>query len=321
MEPLITVIVPVYKVEKYLDRCVESIVNQTYTNLEIILVDDGSPDNCPQMCDAWAQKDNRIKVIHKENGGVSSARNAGIRAANGKYVHFVDSDDWLETTAYEELYNYCFNYDLLVFNAYFDSNNKKRFYKLEGSVIEDSNEIVESLFNDKLAWTNCWSKMFLLKIIKDNDLVFCVNLSYGEDYYYLYNYIKFVNKVVVIDLPLYYYFDNRTDSVTNVKSDNYYKRYLVTEKILKNESVDSFEYNVVLNHLFKEISVVSLELSKIKGKNNIWKEIKEIVNKYYYIYSNNNKVSIRILVLKCLPYIISKYLLKAYYYIRIKGKK
>ena len=93
---LISVIVPVYKVEKYLDRCVESIVNQTYKNLEIILVDDGSPDNCPAMCDAWAKKDSRIKVIHKENGGLSDARNAGMRLASGEYICFVDSDDWMD---------------------------------------------------------------------------------------------------------------------------------------------------------------------------------------------------------------------------------
>lgn len=90
--PLISVIVPVYKVEQYLDRCVQSIVDQTYKNLEIILVDDGSPDNCPAMCDAWAAKDSRIRVIHKENGGVASARNVGLDNAVGQYISFVDSD-------------------------------------------------------------------------------------------------------------------------------------------------------------------------------------------------------------------------------------
>ena len=109
--PKISVIVPVYKVEKYLDRCVESIVNQTYKNLEIILVDDGSPDNCPAICDAWANKDERIKVIHKENGGVSSARNRGIDAATGDYIGFVDSDDWIEPDMYELLADNAKKYD------------------------------------------------------------------------------------------------------------------------------------------------------------------------------------------------------------------
>ena len=103
-EGLVTVIVPIYKVEKYLDRCVESIVNQTYRNLEIILVDDGSPDHCPQMCDEWAKKDTRIKVIHKENRGQGLARNTGIDNASGEYICFFDSDDYIAADAIELAY-------------------------------------------------------------------------------------------------------------------------------------------------------------------------------------------------------------------------
>lgn len=102
-QPKISVIVPVYKTEGLLDRCVESIVGQTNKNLEIILVDDGSPDNCPAMCDEWAEKDSRIRVIHKENGGVSSARNAALDIATGDYIGFVDSDDWIEPEMYSSL--------------------------------------------------------------------------------------------------------------------------------------------------------------------------------------------------------------------------
>ncbi len=101
---LISIIVPVYNVEDYLDACIDSIVNQTYYNLEIILVDDGSDDSCPMLCDCWAQRDSRIKVIHKENGGASSARNAGIDACTGKYIGFVDSDDIISPYMYEKLY-------------------------------------------------------------------------------------------------------------------------------------------------------------------------------------------------------------------------
>ena len=102
---LISVIVPIYKVEAYLDRCVQSIVDQTYKNLEIILVDDGSPDRCPEMCDIWAKKDTRIRVIHKRNGGQSDARNVGIDTAKGSYIAFVDSDDWIDSCFIEYLYN------------------------------------------------------------------------------------------------------------------------------------------------------------------------------------------------------------------------
>lgn len=104
-KPLITVIVPVYKVEKYLKRCVDSITAQTYKNLEIILVDDGSPDSCGDMCEAFAKEDSRIRVIHKENGGLSSARNAALDVMQGEYVGFVDSDDWIEPDMYEKLYS------------------------------------------------------------------------------------------------------------------------------------------------------------------------------------------------------------------------
>lgn len=103
-QSLISVIVPIYKVEQYLDRCVRSIVDQSYENLEIILVDDGSPDNCGAMCDAWAKKDSRIRVIHKLNGGLSDARNAGVRVCNGEYVVFADSDDYLAAEMIGELY-------------------------------------------------------------------------------------------------------------------------------------------------------------------------------------------------------------------------
>jgi glycosyltransferase involved in cell wall biosynthesis len=103
MNDLISVIIPIYKVEEYLDECVTSVVNQTYSDLEIILVDDGSPDNCPQMCDEWAGKDNRIKVIHKVNGGLSDARNAGIEIATGEYIAFVDSDDFIKPDMIEKL--------------------------------------------------------------------------------------------------------------------------------------------------------------------------------------------------------------------------
>ena len=105
MDDLISVIIPVYNVEKFIDRCINSLINQTYKNLEIILVDDGSPDNCPGLCDDWAKKDNRIKVVHKQNGGLSDARNAGLERSTGDYIMFVDSDDFVDETICEVLLN------------------------------------------------------------------------------------------------------------------------------------------------------------------------------------------------------------------------
>lgn len=113
--PVFSIIVPVYKVETYLDKCVRSLTNQTEKNLEILLVDDGSPDNCPAMCDAYALEDPRIRVIHKKNGGLSDARNAGIAAASGKYLIFVDSDDTIEEDTCQRLLPFTEgNYDIII---------------------------------------------------------------------------------------------------------------------------------------------------------------------------------------------------------------
>lgn len=110
-EPLVSIIVPCYKVEQYLPNCIESILSQSYTNWELILVDDGSPDNCGNICDDYAVKDNRIKVVHKQNGGLSSARNAGMKVMNGEYVTFLDSDDFLHKDALHILVNQANKYD------------------------------------------------------------------------------------------------------------------------------------------------------------------------------------------------------------------
>lgn len=118
--PLVSIIVPIYKVEPYLRQCVDSVVNQTYTNLEIILVDDGSPDHCPQICDEYAVKDNRIIVIHKENGGLSDARNAGLDIANGDYIYFLDSDDIIPTNCISALFEIISKEDAEIASSSFD---------------------------------------------------------------------------------------------------------------------------------------------------------------------------------------------------------
>lgn len=139
MEPVISVIVPIYNVEKYLKKCIDSIINQTLKDIEIILVDDGSTDNSPKILDDYAKKDKRVKVIHKENGGQGSARNEGLNIARGKYIGFVDSDDWIDLNMYEELYKDIVenNSDISVCSRkVFDENNN-----LNGKV-ELNNEVI-----------------------------------------------------------------------------------------------------------------------------------------------------------------------------------
>lgn len=124
MQPLFTIIVPVYKVELYLDRCVSVLLNQTFENIEIILVDDGSPDNCPSLCDAYANADSRVRVVHKKNGGLSDARNVGIIEATGKYIIFIDSDDYIDIDACERLIPYTVNgFDIIQIDAFIEYEN------------------------------------------------------------------------------------------------------------------------------------------------------------------------------------------------------
>ncbi len=125
MRPLISVIVPIYKVEAYLERAVDSVLCQTYENLEIILVDDGSPDNCPQICDEYTKRDTRIRVIHKQNGGLSDARNAGIAMAQGEYVAFLDSDDYIARQFIDKLYNACVKYDSDIAICQYEISNER----------------------------------------------------------------------------------------------------------------------------------------------------------------------------------------------------
>ena len=232
--PLISVIVPVYNVEKYLDRCVESIVNQTYTNLEIILVDDGSPDNCPAMCDAWAEKDNRIKVIHKENGGVSSARNTGINAASGDYIAFVDSDDYIDCLMYEKMMNtiQINNSDVVIccINVYGNDWHYPNLY------CETSEEIMIAFYRYQLY--SPINKLISARIIKQKNIRFDESLRIAEDLKFNYYLFSEASKVQIISDCLYYYVENNESAIKDV-DENVVLRWKVLGKILAENCVES----------------------------------------------------------------------------------
>lgn len=206
MNDLISIIVPVYKVEEYLDKCIESIVNQTYTNLEIILVDDGSPDNCPEICDKWAERDNRIKVIHKSNGGLSDARNAGLAVASGEYIAFVDSDDYIEADLYEKLLSTIINTfsDISVCNLRYVYQNDSNSVSQENSdsITEyTAEEAMSALIDDRIRQV-VWNKLYKLELIKD--IMFDVG-KYHEDEFWSYKAIGAANKIATIDYTGYNY--------------------------------------------------------------------------------------------------------------------
>lgn len=201
--PVISVIVPVYKVEKYLNRCIESILSQTYTDFEVLLIDDGSPDNSGKICDEYSRKDSRIKVIHKENGGVSSSRNLGLQIARGEWICFVDSDDWLDTNLFSICATY-FDYDIVRFSANFvlsEDSKKILRYHIDETLSKD--ELLSQIISRGTLLT-VWSGLFKKKLFLDIPQ-FDVNLKNGEDWIILIDLVKQASSIKILDIPLYNY--------------------------------------------------------------------------------------------------------------------
>ena len=214
-EEKISVIVPIYKVEQLLSRCVESIQNQTYKNLEIILVDDGSPDKCGDICEDYVEKDSRIRVIHKSNGGLSDARNVVIEFASGKYICVVDSDDWLDLDMIEMLYNVCTDRGADIVECSFRniySNYIQEETRCTAAVTEaDSVFALEGMLDWKYFKPVAWNKIYKRATI--GDIRYPVGKIH-EDEFTTYKYFYNANKLVYVDVSKYNYDRTRTDSIT-----------------------------------------------------------------------------------------------------------
>lgn len=210
----ISVIVPVYKVEPYLDRCVQSIVDQIYTDLEIILVDDGSPDSCPAMCDAWAEKDDRIRVIHKENGGLSDARNAGIAVAAGEYISFVDSDDWIAPEMLQRLQERmaATESDIVSCDAlrvWDDGTPSKSMIREKGEYVLNRTESMQALIESTCQIQTVWNKLYKADLVKQ------VPFEKGkihEDEFWSWKVFSLSCRVATVK-EAYYYYSQRADSI------------------------------------------------------------------------------------------------------------
>ena len=205
---MISVIVPVYKAEKYLHRCVDSILAQSYTDFELLLINDGSPDNCGAICNEYAAKDSRVRVFHKENGGVSSARNFGLDNARGEWVAFCDSDDYVTAdwlSAYSDAI--ANNVDLAIqgYNIiYGDRTIMKELPQCEGRTIEDKRDLITSLMCQGV-YGYLWVKLFRRQIIEDNHIRFDTNSTFREDEQFFSKYLEYVTNFRCIDKENYYY--------------------------------------------------------------------------------------------------------------------
>lgn len=233
--PEFSIIIPIYKVEKYLNQCVDSVLNQTFGDFELILVDDGSPDKCGQICDSYESADSRIKVVHKNNGGLSSARNAGLDIAIGKYVIFLDSDDyWDDNTALEHFYENLAetDADLLVFPA-------KRFYEDENkftytlNIEADRNRIIDTNVNCAIEYmlenniyrAAAWNKVIRKSVIDEHQMRFKEGYL-SEDMDWCGDLLVYCNRFDFYENPLYVYRQQRSGSITAGKSEK-----LVADKI------------------------------------------------------------------------------------------
>lgn len=214
--PLVSIIVPIYKVEPYLRCCLDSIVNQTYTNLEIILVDDGSPDGCPQICDEYAAKDNRIIVIHKKNGGLSDARNAGLDICKGEYISFVDSDDWTDENYIANLLDIITKNkaDIAIAeNIRTDGCSEPSKGNISINVYTPQNALKYLFSQNNIAFTVSWGKLYKKSLF--TSLRFPLG-KYHEDEFT--TYILFYNsKKIAYTSEILYYYYQRADSIVSTR--------------------------------------------------------------------------------------------------------
>lgn len=214
MNKLISVIVPIYKVEAYLSRCIDSILRQTYQQLDIILVDDGSPDNCGAMCDAYADKDSRIQVIHKTNGGLSDARNAGLDIALGEYIYFVDSDDWIaDDTIATLLANMDKDTDIVMGCSVDVQEAESGIVETAWSIPLGSHKElnqIEAMRDNLLGGWAAWNKLYRRELFRT--IRFPVG-RINEDEAILLHVLALCNRVVQVGCPTYYYF-LRQNSIT-----------------------------------------------------------------------------------------------------------
>jgi glycosyltransferase involved in cell wall biosynthesis len=247
--PLVSIIIPVYNAEPYLEQCLESIVNQTYTNLQIIVVNDGSTDNSPAICDKFAENDNRIVVIHKENGGVSSARNVGLSISQGSYILFVDSDDWVEAGMVEYLISIMkeTNVDVVLFGIYNDDYIQMKTYTIHfnSDLFVDKNRLLKLLpgwIKDEKINT-IYGKLYHADIIKNYNIRFNESLNIAEDALFNYEVFLHVENVYLLRNCYYHYMIIDAESLS--KRYNPQKYEMLTEvngallELIKNNKVYS----------------------------------------------------------------------------------
>lgn len=281
---MISIIIPVYKAERYLSKCVDSILAQTYADWELLLVDDGSPDNSGSLCDEYAAKNKRIKAFHKENGGVSSARNLGLEMMTGEWVTFVDADDWIAPDTLERCSTYFNEYETVRFSMKMvydeQDDSKNRNY-----IIQSSNN-KEEIFSRTLARNSLMcvcGGFYRADLFRQNNIRFSTSLVMAEDWLVIMQLLLKAHNV--IDLPEVYYFYNQlnesscSNNPTIKKVENCFEAYKTIKQLLSDEE---YTYCQSLNHCYCVLWKAMINAIRKYDRDNIIKRIKNYKAKYGY---------------------------------------
>ncbi len=298
---LFSIIVPIYNVEKYLKECVDSILTQTFTDYEIILVDDGSPDNCPLICDEYVKKDTRIRVVHKANGGLSDARNAGLEIATGKYIIFIDSDDfWDDKNALMQLNDVIIkhNPDLITWRCKKFLQDKQEKITIGYDIVEDKKQDFCEMIKSRNMTVSACAKAIKSSLFKEHDLTFEKGV-YSEDIEWCGRLLLVVKTIVPSNLSFYVY-RQRTGSITHTKGKKNVedvKSHLISiDKLIKeNEFCNNERLKRLLAEEFCNFIVM------LSGYNQYKEEIKFIKqNKEWLVWATSKRSKILKFMLKCI---------------------
>ena len=272
MNELVSIIIPIYKTEKYLHQCIDSVLNQDYSNLEIILVDDGSPDNCGLICDEYAEKDTRIKVLHKQNEGISAARNSGLDIAKGKFISFIDSDDYVSENYISIMLNEFNNktIDLVICSYYLLYNNNgdetiklPKEHIIQNNILSGTDLIINRFSRLRTPYTVPWNKLYKSELF--NNLRFEPGVIHEDEFIYR-SLMTNCKQVAIINPPLYYYRQREYSIMSNYSADNYkyhllwmaqeiiyYKAQKLYKPMYALETILCYEYLLYKKDLDKKI--------------------------------------------------------------------
>ena len=299
--PAISVIVPIYNGEQFIHKCIDSVLSQTFSDLELIIVDDGSTDHCPQICDEYAEKDSRVIVIHGTNKGVSIARNIGLVAASGEYVAFCDGDDYFKENLLERTYSTAVeqNADVVSFNLQRMSDEATSMNEdpNETDIIDLNKETRFDMLYKVVTWqTKGWQacrSIFRRQIIEDHHIQFCDTCgNFAEDLGFTLEYLLYASRIIFIDEYLYYYYDVRQNSMMN-KSKHVYKVNEVNElsyylKPIMTKVLSEEQFSVIHHHIIQN-QVVDLYSANSKHDFQEWNELLRSLDKTAYFLDENQQ--------------------------------